>query len=230
MEITVTAKTIEAAVKLGAEKLGRDVSAVQYTVIEDAKKGLFGIGSQDAKVTVFCNDTAEDLTIDFINTLLKNMEMDAKAEIVKVEESIPEGKTSAEKDIFIEINGTGLGLIIGRHGEVLDSLQYLANIVASRAPKDDSHQFVRVIIDVENYRAKRQETLKTLAKRIAQKVLESKRNYTLEPMSAYERRIIHSEIQDIANVYTYSIGADSDRRVVVAYGTMPEENETYENE
>ncbi len=219
MEITVTAKTVEAAVALGAEKLGRDASSVTWEVLEEAKKGLFGIGSQDAKVKVMATDSAEDLTLDFLNTLIKNMGIDAVAELVKVDEKIPEGKSTVEKDIFVEIKGNGLGVLIGRHGEVLDSVQYLANLAASRFPKDpDKRQYIKVCIDVENYRAKREETLKQLARRMAGKVANYKKSMTLEPMAAYERRIIHSEIQNIRGVHTYSIGADSDRRVVIAPG------------
>lgn len=219
MEITVTAKTVEAAVALGAEKLGRNVSSVTYEVLEDAKKGLFGIGSQDAKVKVMATDSAEDLTLDFLNTLIKNMGIDACAEIVRVDENIPEGKSTAQKDIFVEIKGNGLGILIGRHGEVLDSVQYLANLAASRFPKDsDKRQYIKVCIDVENYRAKREETLKQLARRMAGKVVNYKKSMTLEPMAAYERRIIHSEIQNIRGVHTYSIGQDGDRRVVIAFG------------
>ncbi len=219
MEIIVSAKTVEAAVALGAEKLGRDASSVTYTIIEEPKKGLFGIGAQDAKVKVCAQDTAEDLTIDFLNTLIKNMGIEAEAKIVDVSESIPEGKSMAEKNISVEIAGNGLGILIGRHGEVLDAIQYLANLAASKFPKDpEARQYIKVCIDIENYRAKREETLKQLARRMANKVINYKKNITLEPMAAYERRIIHSEIQGMHSVHTYSIGQEADRRVVIAYG------------
>jgi spoIIIJ-associated protein len=219
MEITISAKSVELAVELGAKQLGKDVSEIKYTVIEEAKKGLFGIGGTDAKITVYCDDTPEELSLGFVNTLIRNMEIDAEAEIVRVDESIPEGKTNSEKNIYIEINGTGLGILIGRHGEVLDSIQYLANIIAGRAVKaSGNHGFVKVTIDVENYRAKREETLKALARRMAQKAINYRKNVTLEPMSPYERRIIHSELQNVAGVHTYSVGEDSQRRIVIAYG------------
>ena len=223
MEIIVTGKTVELAVALGAEKLGRDVSSVSYAVLEEAKKGLFGIGSTDAKVKVYCADTAEELTLDFLNTLIKNMGIDAQAKIVDVNESIPEGKSLVEKNISVEIvagaegGGRGLGIIIGHHGEVLDSIQYLANLAASKFQKEElKEQYIKVSIDAENYRAKRAEKLKELARRMANKALNYHRSVTLEPMAAYERRIIHSEIQDIKGVHTYSIGSDNDRRVVIA--------------
>ena len=231
MEIIVSAKTIDAAVALGAEKLGRDVSSVTYTVIEEPKKGLFGIGAADAKVKVCAKDTAEDLTLNFLNTLIRNMGIDAEAKIVDVSESIPEGKSLVEKNISVEISagtdadGRGLGIIIGHHGEVLDSIQYLANLAASKFPKEETgHQYIKVSIDAENYRAKREEKLKELARRMANKALNYRRNMTLEPMAAYERRIIHSEIQNIRGVHTYSIGTESDRRVVIAYGDEESDN------
>lgn len=230
MEIIVTAKTIDAAVALGAEKLGRDVSAVTYEVLEEPKKGLFGIGSVDAKVKVLSKDTAEELTLNFLNTLIRNMGVNAEAKIVDVNESIPEGKSIVEKNIAVEItalgegDGRGLGILIGHHGDVLDSIQYLANLAASKFPKEETgHQYIKVSIDAENYRAKREEKLKELARRMASKALNYHRNMTLEPMAAYERRIIHSEIQNIKGVNTYSIGADADRRVVIAYGEADDE-------
>ena len=230
MEIIVSAKTIDAAVALGAEKLGRDVSAVTYEVLEEPKKGLFGIGSVDAKVKVLSKDTAEELTLNFLNTLIRNMGVNAEAKIVDVNESIPEGKSIVEKNIAVEItalgegDGRGLGILIGHHGDVLDSIQYLANLAASKFPKEETgHQYIKVSIDAENYRAKREEKLKELARRMATKALNYRRNMTLEPMAAYERRIIHSEIQNIKGVHTYSIGADADRRVVIAYGEADDE-------
>lgn len=230
MEIIVSAKTIDAAVALGAEKLGRDVSAVSYEVLEEPKKGLFGIGAVDAKVKVSVKDTAEELTLNFLNTLIRNMGINAEAKIVDVNESIPEGKSLVEKNISVEISalcegeGRGLGILIGHHGEVLDSIQYLANLAASKFPKEETgHQYIKVSIDAENYRAKREEKLKELARRMANKALNYRRNMTLEPMAAYERRIIHAEIQSIRGVHTYSVGSEGDRRVVIAYGDADEE-------
>lgn len=157
--------------------------------------------------------------VEFLNTIIADMGVDAKANVSRVDERIGDADKKIEKDIHVEIVGKGLGMLIGRHGDVLDSLQYLCNILVGRYPKkSDKHEYVRIILDIENYREKRTDTLKSVARRTAQKVLASGRNFTLEPMSSYERRIIHSEIQQISGVHTYSIGADSSRRVVVAYG------------
>lgn len=246
MEIIVKAKTVEEAVALGAEKLGKSVDEVNYTVIEEAKKGFLGMFSAEAEVKVYCDDeqtqvtdilkeaenyeveqseSAEDLppvqekVVEFLNTIIADMGVQASASVVRIDERLSENGKTYEKDIHIEINGKGLGMLIGRHGDVLDSLQYLSNIVVGRYPKrTDKHEYVRIVLDIENYRLKRAETLKALARRMASKVLATGRNFTLEPMSSYERRIIHSEIQLVSGVHTYSIGADNNRRVVIAYG------------
>ncbi len=218
MEVQVSAKTVEEAVQLGAKQLGKLVSEVEYEVIEEAKKGFLGMFSSEATVKVISKLTVQDKIIEFLNTLIKDMGVAAEAKVVKIEENLSENGT-LEKDIHVDIVGKGLGMIIGRHGDVLDSIQYLCNIIAGRFPKsEDKHEYIRIIVDVENYRRKRSDTLKSLARRMADRVLNSGRNYTLEPMSGYERRIIHSEVQNIKGVHTYSIGTEGDRRVVIAYG------------
>lgn len=231
MEITVSAKTVKLAVELGAEQLGMDVSEVTYIVLEEPKKGFLGMGATEAKVIVSSanlGSTPEDLTLAFLNTLIGNMGIEAEAKIVKSEEKPSEKRKDViEHEILVNIEGEGLGILIGRHGDVLDAVQYLTNIAAGRfARDDDRHVMVKVLIDIENYRAKREETLRILARRMAQKALSYRRNLTLEPMSSYERRIIHSEIQNIDGVHTYSIGTESDRRIVIALGN--EETKTDE--
>ncbi|MBP3580178.1 MAG: protein jag [Clostridia bacterium] len=218
MEVIVSAKTVDEAVALGAKQLGKLLSEVTYEVIEEGKKGFLGMMGKEASVKVIAKETVQDKVVEFLNTLVKDMGVEAGAKVAKIEENLCESGT-VEKDIYIDIEGKGLGMIIGRHGDVLDSIQYLCNIIAGRFPKSaDKHEYIRIIVDVENYRSKRSDTLKALARRMADRVLNSGRNYTLEPMSGYERRIIHSEVQNIKGVHTYSIGADSDRRVVIAYG------------
>ena len=218
MEVTVSAKTVEEAVEMGARQLGKTKSEVTYEIVEEAKKGFLGLFACEATVKVIAKDTVQDKVLDFLNDLMGDMGAQAVAKVSRIEENLAENGT-VEKDIYIDIEGRGLGMLIGRHGDVLDSLQYLCNIVVGRFPKNpDRREYVRVILDIENYRAKRADTLKALARRVADKVLNSGRNYTLEPMSSYERRIIHSELQNVAGVHTFSVGAESDRRVVVAYG------------
>ena len=250
MEIIVKAKTVEEAVKLGAEKLGKTVDEVKFTIIEEAKKGFLGMFSAEAEVKVYTEDgeteetvesdevveevadeaaetvvSADELPpvqvkiVEFLNTIIGDMGVDAVANVTRIDERLAENSKTYEKDIHIEITGKGLGMLIGRHGDVLDSLQYLCNIVVGRYPKrSDKHEYIRIVLDIENYREKREDTLKSLARRMASKVVATGRNLTLEPMSSYERRIIHSELQSFKGVHTYSVGTENNRRVVIAYG------------
>ena len=118
-----------------------------------------------------------------------------------------------EKKIIVE--GGNAAILIGHHGETLDALQYLANLAANKRIDGVKGEYVKISVDVEGYRAKREETLRALARRMADKVLKYKKSVMLEPMNPYERRIIHSEIQNIEGVSTNSIGSDGNRKVVV---------------
>lgn len=203
-ETTVSAKTVDLAVQMGAEELGYGVDKVKYEVIEEGKKGILGIGSSNAVVRVYHEDTPTEIALDFIGTLLENMGVNASVAV----------KAEDDEGVQIEITGENLGLLIGKHGDMLDSVQYLATLAANKdRDKDD---FFRISVDVEGYREKRAEALRALARRMADRVLRFRRNYTLEPMNAYERRIIHSEIQLIEGVTTYSIGQDVDRKIVIS--------------
>ena len=201
-EVIITAKTTELAVDEGAEKLKLPKEKVSFEIIEEPKKGILGIGASNAKVIVFYEQSPADLAEEFLVTLFKNMNLEVKLQ--RTDEN-------AEEATF---KGTGenLGILIGRHGDVLDSIQYLTMLAANKEGKG----FFRVNVDIENYREKRVQALKVLAKRMADKVLRYRKNFTLEPMSPYERRIIHSEIQNYKGVTTYSIGQDDERKIVVA--------------
>jgi len=118
-------------------------------------------------------------------------------------------------DFVINVNGEGSGVLIGHHGDTLDSLQYLVNLAANRRDGGEKREFIRVNLDIEGYRAKREEALRQLARRQAEKVLKYKRSVMLEPMTPYERRIIHSEIQKIEGVSTNSIGSENNRKIVI---------------
>ncbi len=200
-EFIATGKTVEDAVAAGAAELGRAVDKVSVEVLEEARKGILGIGASDAKVRVYIENTPSVIAEEFVQTLLKNIDIEAKVTV----------ETEDEEGALISISGDNLGLLIGRHGDVLDSLQYLATLAANK--KVD--KFYRITIDIENYREKRAQTLKTLARRMSDKVLKYKKSFSLEPMNAYERRIIHSECQKIQGVTTYSIGDGTERKIVV---------------
>ena len=154
-----------------------------------------------------------ECALTFANTLLKDMGVNAEAKFAGNEPSGIGGNTYPH----IEIVGEGAGILIGHHGETLDAIQYLVNLCAHRKGGSSSKEFVKIIVDIEDYRAKREETLRSLARRTAAKAVKYKRNIVLEPMNPFERRIIHSEIQDIENVSTHSVGSDENRKIVVCY-------------
>ncbi|MBQ8896418.1 MAG: protein jag [Clostridia bacterium] len=201
-ETVATAKTIELAVSAACTELGVTPEEVEYTVLEEPKKGILGIGASDAKVSVSLKMTPALKAYEFIENIIKNMNLDASVEIVEKD----------EEGVTIAINGGNLGILIGRRGDVLDSLQYLATLAANI----EKSSFYRVTVDVQGYREKRAETLRGVARRMSEKVLKYKRSFALEPMNAYERRIIHSECQNIAGVTTRSIGEGADRKIVIS--------------
>ena len=206
-EITVTAKTIEAAVNEGAEKLGVSSSAVTYEVIEAPKKGFLGFGETPATVKVSYVSSPEMTALSFVKTMIRDMDIIADATISAI--------SGSKRAFLINITGEEASVLIGHHGDTLDSLQYLTNLAANRREEDDESNYTRITVDVENYRAKREDTLRRLARRMADKALRYRKNVTLEPMNAYERRIIHSEIQNIAGVSTNSIGSENNRKIVI---------------
>ncbi len=161
-----------------------------------------------------------DFALEFANTLLTNMKLDAHAaQAYPDEEEAIEVKADGEANVYPKINivGGDTGILIGHHGETLDSIQYLINLSAIRRSKQKDGDYVKIVVDIEGYREKREETLRSLARRMASRAVKYKRNIYLEPMNAYERRIIHSELQSFENVSTHSVGSDRDRKIVITY-------------
>ena len=205
-EITVSAKTTELALKKAAEELGApSVEALEYTVIEKEKTGFLGIGASDAKLLVSYTQGGVEIAVEFIERLLSDMNIEATITLADAD--------NADKQINIE--GKDVGALIGHHGETMDSLQYLVNLAANQKVEGEKREFVKLIVDIEGYRAKREETLRALARRMADKVIKYKKSVMLEPMNPYERRIIHSEVQNIKGVSTNSIGSENNRKVVI---------------
>ncbi len=207
-EITVSAKTIEEALEKAAFELGApSVDAIEYTVIEEAKKGFLGIGGSPAKISASYEDVVygKAAAVAFISKLVDDMKLDAKVTV----------RDGDNGDTVISIDGESAGVLIGHHGDTLDSLQYLANLAANKKVEGEKKEYCKITIDIENYRAKREETLRTLARHMANKVVRYKKSVMLEPMNPYERRIIHSEIQGIAGVSTNSIGSENNRKIVI---------------
>lgn len=203
-ETVVTAKTTEEALEKAAKEFNVSVDALEYEVLEEAKKGLFGIGSAPAKVKITYAPDGLELALDFVKKLIENMQIEAE---ITVEDNDLGGKK-------INVVGDAAGVLIGHHGDTLDSLQHLVNLAANRT-ENKKVRYSKISVDVEGYRAKREETLRALARRMADKVVKYKKSVMLEPMNPYERRIIHSELQSFKGVSTNSIGSENNRKVVI---------------
>ncbi|AJE10792.1 RNA-binding cell elongation regulator Jag/EloR [Clostridium botulinum] len=200
--IEMTGKTIEEAINHGLKELNTSEDKVEIKVIDEGSKGFLNfIGTRPAKIEMKLKKDYEKEVRDFLESILKSMDVEAKISIKE------------KKDVIkIDLSGPDMGIIIGYRGETLDSLQYLISLVIN---KDQSCDYKRVILDTENYRDKREETLKKLARRLGHKVREAGRPVKLEPMNPYERRIIHSELQNNNYVETYSEGEEPFRKVVI---------------
>lgn len=199
--IEMTGRTVEEALKVALNDLNVTEDKVEVEVLDSGKKGFFNIGSRPAKIKVTVKRDYIYEAKTFLRDVLNCMKV--KAEIrIKEEGNL----------IKVSLTGPDMGILIGYRGETLDSLQYLISLVVN---KGHEGEYKRVILDTENYRLKREETLKRLARRIADKVRKTGRSVKLEPMNPYERRIIHSALQDDILVDTYSEGEEPHRRVVV---------------
>lgn len=206
-QIIITAKTIDEAVAKAVAELGApDAAAIQYTVLDEPKRGFLGIGAAPARIEASYTCRGADAALEFVRHLIDSMGLDAKVSMV-------DGAEDDSKTIRVE--GESAGVLIGHHGETLDSLQYLANLAANKKVAGEKREYCRVTVDVENYRLKREETLRALARRMAEKVLRYRKSVMLEPMNPYERRIIHSEVQKVPGVATNSIGSENNRKVVL---------------
>ena len=213
-EVIITAKTVEEAVALAVKELGApNEEKIEYTVIEEPKKGLVGIGAQDAKISAAYEIGGEQRALEFIQRLLDDMSITADV-------AMADGENGEKR---ITVNGEASAILIGHHGDTLDSLQYLANLAANKRVDGKKEPYVKITVDVEGYRAKREETLRELARRMAAKVQKYKKSVMLEPMNPYERRIIHSEIQNIEGVSTNSIGSENNRKIVIFLETANED-------
>jgi spoIIIJ-associated protein len=196
-------KTVESAIEEALSELNIEKENAEIEVIDEGSKGIFGlIGGRNALVRVYKKIDFETIAREFLQPIFDSMGIDEQLEF-----------TIEEDSINVKISAEDIGIVIGRRGETLDSLQYLLGLVINK----NSDKFIRVTLDVGNYREKREETLKRLAKRLADKVAKNRKSITLEPMNPYERRIIHATLQGFRSVETYSIGEEPHRKVVIKY-------------
>lgn len=197
------AKSVDEAIRLACEELDTSIDNVDIEIINEGNKGILGIiGNKNAVVKVTEKIGVDDIIVDFLRPIFEKMEIVANLEIIHEEEHIT-----------VRLTGEDIGIVIGRRGETLDSLQYLLSLVVNRKVEE----YTRIILDVADYRQKREQTLIRLANRVADKVTRYRKNFTMEPMNPYERRIIHSTLQDHKYVDTQSIGEEPNRKVVVRY-------------
>ncbi|MHC1719091.1 MAG: RNA-binding cell elongation regulator Jag/EloR [Clostridiaceae bacterium] len=201
MVIEMEGKSVDEALKNALKELKLTEDKIEYEVLDEGHKGFLSLGNRPAKIRVKVKKDYVGDARTFLSSILDKMGIMAEINI-KEEDNI----------MRISMAGPDMGILIGYRGETLDSLQYLVSLVVN---KGNENSYKRIILDTENYRVKREETLKRLAMRIAQKVKSTGRQVKLEPMNPYERRIIHSAIQNDLYVETFSEGDEPYRRVVV---------------
>ena len=226
-KIEAKGKNLDEAKKAAAAALGVDADDILYEVIENATSGFFGLKAKPCIISAWleedeaapekeknvqaekkkekrkssCSDEDAKKAEDFLSRTLSLMNIEAKLNVLKEDDSLN-----------IEVSGENMGMVIGRRGETLDALQYLTSIIVNK----DKNDYTKVSLDAENYRKKRAEALEKLANKVADKVVKNRRNFTLEPMNPFERRVIHSALQNNSKVTTYSVGEEPNRRVVVS--------------
>lgn len=200
--IEITGKTIDDAVENGLRELGVTKDKVKTEILELGNKGIFGLGAKPAKVRLTVNHDYESTAKMFLRDILDKMGVMCEIHIKD------EGDT-----LRIKLVGPNMGILIGYRGETLDALQYLMSLVINKENKESEYK--KVVLDTENYRKKREETLIRLANKLAYKVKKYNKSISLEPMNPYERRIIHSTLQDNPDVITRSEGDEPYRKVII---------------
>ena len=203
-ELIISAKTVEEAIVDGTAQLGVSKEDISYEILEEPKKGFLGMGAIPAKVKVTYILKPLEAARVFVETLLRDLGIEGEISV----------HDDGDGEALITITGEGVSALIGHHGDTMEAFQYLVNLAANKKD-DEGRQYTRINIDIENYREKREETLRRLSAKVAAKVKKSGKNIALEPMNAYERRIIHAEIQKIDGVSTNSVGVEGNRRVIV---------------
>jgi spoIIIJ-associated protein len=199
-----TGKSVEDALTNATVSLGVTSDQIKYEVLEEGSTGFLGLGSKDAviKVVISTEEDPKDVANEFLKGVFEAMQLEVNISMNYQEE---------DKTLSIDLAGPEMGVLIGKRGQTLDSLQYLTNLAVNRS----SENYTRVKIDTEDYRRRRKETLENLAKNMASKVKRTKKAVTLEAMNPYERRIIHSALQNDNNVTTHSEGEEPYRYVVI---------------
>ena len=200
--IEISAKYVDDAITQATVQLGITSDQLEYEVLDKGSTGFLGIGSKNAVIKARKKFSIDENVVEFLSSIFDAMKMEVEILVAVNEE---------EHIIEVELKGDDMGILIGKRGQTLDSLQYLTNLAINK----HSDEYYKVKIDTEDYRKRRKETLENLAKNIAYKVKRTKRPVSLEPMNPFERRIIHSALQNDRYVTTHSEGDEPYRHVVV---------------
>lgn len=200
--IEVSAKTVSDAITEACQKLGIASDKLEYEIVEEGSSGFLGFNSRKAIIKAKVKSSIDSLAKDFLNEVFEAMKL-----IVVIDVKYDE----LNRNLDINLSGDEMGVLIGKRGQTLDSLQYLTSLVVNKGVED----YIRIKVDTENYRQRRKETLENLAKNISFKVKRTRHPISLEPMNPYERRIIHSALQNDKYVTTHSEGEEPFRKVVV---------------
>ncbi|MEH7451419.1 RNA-binding cell elongation regulator Jag/EloR [Gottfriedia acidiceleris] len=202
-EVTATGQTIEQAVQIALQQLSSTEEDVEITVIEDGKKGFLGFGAKPAKVLVVKKKTLIEKAYDYLLNIVKSLDETTDVNF--------ELQGTKEQTFLFTVKGDKVALIIGKRGNTLNALQFLVQTFVNRHSK----QLIHVVVDAENYRLKRKESLEILAKKTAKTVLKTRKAISLDPMPSFERKIIHHILTDMPNISTKSVGQDPHRQLVI---------------
>ncbi len=229
-ELEAGGKTVDEAIELALDKLGLDRSEVEIEVLSQGKAGIFGFGSEEARVRVkrltdsadksdiVDTDTGEDVGEDVDVSSLSKQVLSSILDLMGITADIDARQQTDGDRVLLDVSGDDLGILIGRRGDTLASLQYMVNLIVSRRLKVNAG----VTVDVERYRERRYDSLRKLAVKIAAEVSSTTRPISLEPMPSNERRIVHIALRDNPEVFTQSVGHGEGRKVVV----LPKEAES----
>ena len=196
-------KNLDDAINEGLKELGITREEAEIEIIDEGSKGFLGIGGKEACIRIYGKMSIENRAVKFLSSMVSRICDDVEYDVTK----------DNEGRVVITMSGPNMGILIGRHGDTLDALQYLTSLYINKI----SDEYVKIVLDTENYRAKRKETLVKLARRLGSQVVKSGESITLEPMSPGERRIIHSTLQNNKLIQTVSIGEEPNRRVVIEH-------------
>ncbi|MBR5586742.1 MAG: protein jag [Clostridia bacterium] len=196
-------KSLDDAINEGLSELGLSRDEAEIEIIEEGSKGFLGLGAKEACVRIYGKVSPEKRAVKFLSSMVSRICDDVEYNV----------ETDSEGRVIITMSGPNMGILIGRHGDTLDALQYLTSLYINKISKE----YVKIVLDTENYRAKRKDTLVKLARRLGSQVVKTGQSITLEPMSPGERRIIHSTLQNNKLIQTVSVGEEPNRRVVIEH-------------